>query len=224
MSHYFLDQQIENHHFILGVCSPDLISIFNREVRFKARKIEAQHLSSTDYAFLQGVLRHFEVDAVFHSCQFFEEETQFISLQLKEIFGDVARRRFFVAHILLELLIDKILIAQNPNLVDDFYLRFEKIGIPPLVQMSEALALMPLPSYDNFLEKFLSNQYLYHYSEAEYICFVLKRLLHRVHIEDNHYIDTPEFLQLLEDYEKRLEISLPQLFDFLSQNIKGLDI
>lgn len=220
LSHYYLDRHITNDYFVVGVCTPDLLSIFDREVRIKSKKMH--HMSgTTEFDFFQtGVERHFEADKIFHSSPFFTEECKHISVELQEMFGkNEIKRSFFVSHILLELMLDKVLIKRDSGLVDGFYYHFKQVGLHHVVEMTEQLAEREVSAYHSFLQRFLQNQYLYHYSEYEYITFVLRRLLRRVGVPEGTYLDEPAFVHFLAEYEERLAEKVITLFDYLRSNM-----
>lgn len=225
LSHYYLDRHIGNDYFVVGVCTPDLLSIFNREVRIKSKKMH-HFRGTTEFDFFQtGVERHFEADKIFHSSLFFQEECRYISLNLHEIFGaKEIKRSFFVSHILLELMLDKVLIKRDSQLVDGFYYHFKQVALHQIVEMTEKMAERELAAYSAFLQRFLQHQYLYHYSEYAYIVFVLRRLLRRVGIPEGNYLDDAQFIDFLAKYEQRLDDSVSSLFDYLGTNMQQLHL
>lgn len=224
LSHFFLDRKVTHPHFIVGVCTPDLVSLYNREIRIKQLPLMS-HPSPDYLTFYQGVLRHFETDRIFHNCEFFHTQTAYISQFLKAEFTDKGMKRaFFVAHVLLELMIDKVLIQQDANLVKDFYTHFETLGIPEIAHLTEAVVSKPTQQYSDFLGRFISHKYLFHYSEYEYIVYVLKRIVRRVNIEEVNYMDSPEFLAFLVSYEQALTPQIAGLYDYLHKKISLLQM
>lgn len=225
LSHYYLDQHITNDYFVVGVCTPDLLSIFDREVRIKSKKIH-HHFGTSEFDFFQtGVERHFEADKIFHSSPFFQEECKHISTVLHELYGsNEIKRSFFVSHILLELMLDKVLIKGDSGLVDGFYYHFQQVGFQRIIEMTATLAEREIAAYTSFLQRFMQHQYLYHYSEYEYIIFVLRRLLRRVGVPEGNYLNDSEFVTFLATYEARLEGRVTMLFDYLRTNMNVLQL
>ena len=160
LSHFYIDKNEENASFIVGVCTPDLVSLYNREIRIKHLPILPSH-SESYIAFTKGILRHFEADKVFHSSPFFLQETEKVGIFLKTHFKDSGlKRSFFVAHVLVELMIDKILIAQAPQLIPDFYAHFEKVGHLQIAEMTQIAVGKEIETYPLFIQKFLQNHEL----------------------------------------------------------------
>jgi hypothetical protein len=218
LAHYFLDQDNPSGYFVVGAATPDLLSIYNSSLRIKAGHVD--HLkeeikANVEPAFLAGLARHFHADRVFHSSPLFNAETHELSRMLEARFqGEDVPRKYFIAHILLELLLDKVLILHNPTLLDDYYRHFASlVPFEGVRHATEAVAAHPLPNYESFLQKFLENKYLYHYTENDHLIYILRRLLRRVGIERSHYLDDARFLLLMDDFEARIEGYYLQFFD-----------
>ncbi|MEM7040617.1 MAG: hypothetical protein AAF570_26880, partial [Bacteroidota bacterium] len=122
--------------------------------------------------------------------------------------------KYFIAHILLELLLDKVLIAHNPDLLAEYYAHFE-VAAPFDVTRAgtETVVKHDLPNYESFLQKFLDNKYLYHYEELDHIAYILKRLLRRVGIQQSAFLDAEPFDRLMQDYEARLSTRYEIFFE-----------
>jgi acyl carrier protein phosphodiesterase len=217
LAHYYLDRDHPGSLFALGAATPDLLSIYNSGLRIKkghANRMAGQPLNPEEAMLLQGIQRHFAADAAFHSSAFFQAETGHITDLLEERFpGNQATRKYFVAHVLLELLLDKVLIQEEPTLLDEYYAHYK--GHSPFATVSSAterVAGKPLPNYADFLEKFLQNRYLGNYRQWEHIQYVLTRILRRVGVERYEYIDTPAFVELMRVYEERLKTLYKDMF------------
>ncbi len=211
ISHYFIDRELDDSLFVVGVCTPDLLSIFNRNVRLNEREIhrlfQGDQVSEHQMSFAQGVIRHFQVDKLFHSSRFFHEETRLLSKQLRDEFTDSdIKRTFFVAHVLLELVLDKLLIHQDEKLLAQFYDHFSAHDASKMAALTAWLAQTELPSYENFLRNFVADRHLYHYTDWTYIVYVLKRILRRVGISEYNYLNAPAFMDFLERYEASLAL------------------
>ena len=208
ISHYFLDRDKTSSFFFVGVSTPDLMGNFSPRIRLKESRlplIKGQELSETQIQFYQGVLRHFEVDKQFHSSQFFREETKYLNNVLKRTFPDDSLHRvYFVSHILLELILDRILIRKHNELLYSFYSHFDKPEIKELVSLTEWVTQQKLPGYSDFLQKFSEKQFLYRYVDMRYLLRVIRKILSQVGISQQDYIRKPQFLNLMHEYETRL--------------------
>ena len=178
ISHYFLDRDLDDSWFFAGISTPDLVSVFDRNVRLKKRRMpQMEEDASTpgQISFYKGVMRHFEGDRIFHSSDFFHTETAIITQHLKHSFlsGEV-ERSFFVAHIALELILDKVLIQTYHDLAPDFYAHLERYPVAEHVKMAEWITQTSLSAYGGFLEKFFTKKYIYSYRDWDHVIYVLK--------------------------------------------------
>ena len=221
ISHYFLDKELDDSFFFVGISTPDLLSVFDRSIRLKENRLpllmEKEALPA-EVSFYHGVLRHFEVDALFHSSAFFHEETGRISQLLRATFpGFGFHRLFFVSHVLFELLLDKILIDQDPNLLPEYFRHFEQQPAQ-VAQLTQWITRTEIPGYDNYFEKFVQRKHLYLYSDWKYVIYVLKRILQRVPIAKFSYLDDPRFLTAIRAYEVELTARcFPAFADYARQ-------
>jgi hypothetical protein len=227
ISHYYFDRHVADNLFAVGVSSPDLLSIFLRSVRIKDAHVKAMSartdLSPEQQSFLKGVIRHFDGDKVFHSSEFFFNETHLLAVMLRERFGKFSvPRSFFVSHIMLELIIDKVLIQRDPSILGDYYSNFEQHSPSEIAKLTEWIADAPLPNYADFIEKFMERKFLYRYTDWGYVTYVLKRILQRVGVEEMGYLESADFLEVMNTYEAHLEsMYLPRLAE-LGERLHGM--
>lgn len=208
ISHFHLDRSQNDSWFFVGVSTPDLVSVFDRNVRLKQHTLPLpmeNEATPAELSFYQGALRHFEVDRLFHTSDFFYEETHRISERLKLAFpnGEV-KRGFFVAHILLELLLDKLLIEDDPSIIPDFYGHLTHHPLEEYVKLTEWVTRVPMPSYQGFLNKFITKRYLALYTDWQQVLYILKRIVMGVGIREVDYLHDPRFLSEMQAYEAGL--------------------
>lgn len=222
LSHYYLDHDVDDSLFVVGASTPDLLSIFDRKIKFKeghiSKRVQDSEVTAEQQSFYQGVIRHFQVDKLFHSSDFFHEETTQLSHKLREAFPDAdIQRSFFLAHILLELTLDRLLIQKDESLLYQFYHHFDRCTPQRIKKLTGWLAgTDALTSYDAFLRKFTRDQHLYRYKDWSYIIFVLKRILRRVGIFEYAYLDSRAFMSFLFAYESDLASRYQQVLqDFM---------
>lgn len=216
-AHYFLDLDRPESLFHIGAATPDLLSIYNAKLRIKEShlgQIDHDSLGAVEETFIAGIQRHFHADKVFHSSDFFREECADITQRLKTRFkeGEVPRK-FFISHILLELLLDKVLIDGHPDMLESYYNHFAKVSPIEIRRVTEIAVSRELPNYESFIGKFIGNQYLYRYTDLEHIIFVLGRILRRVSIDEVAFLGNPVFTDLMGNYEGRLGTNYPGIFD-----------
>lgn len=209
ISHYYLDrEQVGDHLFFVGISTPDLVSVFNRTIRLRPHTLPLvmeDEAAPGDLSFYNGVLRHFEGDKVFHSSGFFHEETARICRLMEATLPESVRERtFFVAHILFELLLDKILIEADDTLVPAFYETIEQQPLSELVRLTEWVVATPMPGYPSFLERFTQRRYLLRYTDLDYVLFILRRIMEGVGIQSVAYLGERPFREMVVAYEAGL--------------------
>lgn len=222
VAHYYLDKDSTDSLFFIGIATPDLVSAFDRSVRLKKGTLPTLQNteSSSQQSFYQGVQRHFEGDRIFHNSNFFHQETRFLTQKLKDTFGPTyTPRAFFVAHILLELVLDRILIMQHNDLLFRFYNHFEQKDVKELAELTRWVCKAPMFGYENFLQKFSERKFLYNYTEWEYLIKVTCSILKKVNILKYAYLHSDEFIDLIEDYEEQLTGKIPKAFQELYQEL-----
>jgi len=223
LSHFYLDQHVDDSLYIVGIATPDLLSIFDSNVRLKERKLPIPMENSAtpeQLSIYNGALRHFHVDRIFHSSDFFHKETQLISRLLKAEFKDPPiHRGFFIGHILLELVMDRILVQKDINLVHRYYTHFEKFGVKLMEQKTEWLCRRPLPGYDAFLVRFIERKHLHYYKDWDFLKDILRRMLNYVQIDNTQFIDHPAFIEIMEKYQAGLSLRCPAAFAKFSEQL-----
>jgi acyl carrier protein phosphodiesterase len=224
LSHYFLDRGHPSSLFAIGAATPDLLSIYNERLRIKKhhlKGLDGTVLSESAVTFALGVSRHFQADDAFHSSDFFATQTAWISDELERHFvTKTNQRKFFLAHVLLELIMDKILINNNKGIIDEYYGHFAVANpFRDVQEFTETISKHPLPNYDHFLDKFLQNRYLVHYSEWDHIIYVLKRILRRASVADPAFLDDPRFVDFLNAVQKGIEKRHLEAFEEVHQTM-----
>lgn len=225
ISHFYLDRDVQNSLFIVGSVTPDLMSIYNSGLRIKKshlNRFQSNLHPEVPESFVKGLARHFFVDRVFHSSEHFSAETKLISNDLAERFPQYdIQRKFFIGHILLELVLDKILIDSNPGLLEDFYAHFSQADEYIRIQNATAeVSGHDLPKYTSFLKKFYDHKYLRQYKRYEHIAFVLNQILRRVKITGREYLDDPDFIAYMKDYESGLK----ERYEVFFQEIRDAEV
>lgn len=218
LSHYFADREESDSLFVIGAATPDLLSIYNAKVRVKAghvKRIDRAVLSPAAQQLIRGLDSHFLVDRVFHSSELFKIETGEISDRLEEWFPDrEIHRKYFIAHILLELLMDKVLISKHNGILDRYYAHY--VELAPFTELREATEEIigtELPNYEAFLQRFLEKKYLAHYRSYSHLAYVMERLLRRVGVKHRNFTETGAFIGLMEAYETHLSSVYLRFFE-----------
>ena len=215
VAHYYLDKDSTDSLFFIGIATPDLVSAFDRAIRLKKGTLPSltPQVGDNQMSFHQGIQRHFEGDRIFHSSHFFKEETAYLTLELKNVFGkEYTPRAFFVAHILIELVLDRILIMQHNDLLYRFYDHFEQKEVKDLAELMRWICKAPMFGYEDFLQKFSERKFLYNYTEWDYIVRITSSILKKVNVLKHAYLFTEDFVPFISSYQERLTTKIPTAF------------
>jgi len=179
-SHFFLDGIKGKPYYNFGLILPDLMSIYKRGWRITDRA-KAKEMIDTDVEILNGMLKHFELDAIFHQSMFFNDHTKLIKDLLKqEKLQLIHVKKHFVAHVLLELLIDRVIIKHDEKVLFDFYNCLDRIEKEKISHFFNENEPGVIDGFFDFYVKFRERRFLYKYSENETIIFILNKVLERV--------------------------------------------
>jgi len=193
LSHYYIDRKDERPYFMVGCILPDLYRSFHKDIRVRHKHIAAKR-SSTDLParsytqagvinhINEGILRHLEIDRLFHTSSFFKQNTKNITAILKQhSFEHIDKYFFFLSHILLELMLDRILIKQYPKLTEQFYLTLDKIEEKYFEMHLKSINFVEYAEgFTSFFNQFRSVQYLKGYIDNEKLILALNKIWGRI--------------------------------------------
>ncbi|GAB4464052.1 MAG: hypothetical protein OHK0029_33560 [Armatimonadaceae bacterium] len=187
LCHQHIAQQVESDGspwFFTGNLLPDLLGGSGRRVRAgDIARVEAT--AAPDLALLGGMRLHFLTDRRFHSHPAFKEASAAASRLLRETpFLTPPPRVFFLAHILVEVALDGLALAENPDLAGNLYQNLEACGAAEIASTAVRL-LSPSPDPErteaiaNSIQRFVRARYLEDYrsvaGQAEALYHVSQR-------------------------------------------------
>ena len=179
ISHYFLDSRLEQPYYDLGLAWPDLMGNFHRA--WKPLRRAGLPFENTEGRHLwEGVQAHLDADALFHNSDFFREQSHDIRIRMEQQgLGGRGPRLFFLAHISLEVLLDRLIIVNYPGVADRFYTDLFSVDEE---SVASELRNAVNPDYGHFFEmfhRFRQSRYLYAYAEADKMLYAMNRIMGR---------------------------------------------
>ena len=127
-----------------------------------------------------GVQAHLLTDAAFHKTAAFAEAQAEVGALLEGAgFVGIRVRRFFVAHVLVELALDAALLRADPALGEQFYAAFAQADFHAVTRWAEAETGRPLPRLPEVLARFATSRYLLSYATDEGVATGLSRTCQR---------------------------------------------
>ena len=163
----------------VGVALPDLLPLAGARLRpalISSRPAEGLG----DAALRGGILMHLATDAAFHkAASFAEAQAEVSAILARTPFENIRVRRFFVAHVLVELALDAVLLRDAPSLSDEFYQAFATADYSQVTRWTEGAIGRPLPDLPAVLTRFAGSRYLEQYRADEGVATGLSRLCAR---------------------------------------------
>lgn len=178
-------QYLDRPYFLAGTAVPDWLSVVDRRVRVRSR--HAQEFLASDNptvaTLAQGIVQHHTDDAWFHETRAFAELSMQLSRLVREqLPQDDGMRPSFLGHILVELLLDAELIAENPSRLEAYYVAVDALD-PQLIERAVG-EMAPRGPVDlaRWIPRFSAEQFLWDYLEDAKLCFRLNQVMHRVRL------------------------------------------
>ena len=109
---------------------PDWLTVCDRRVRMRTKHATPflQDADPTVVAVAGGVIQHLEDDAWFHTTRTFAETSLAITVLARDALdGERGLRPSFLGHLLTEVLLDAVLIAQHPQELARYYALLDQI-------------------------------------------------------------------------------------------------
>ena len=178
LTHYLIDHKNSNPNYNFGLALPDLVNIAKRGWRPLNHSFPVQNHNVNDiYA---GFQQHFAADASFHNSHIFDTNTRRLRLELEKMgLNQPGIKLFFVAHVLLEMMIDRHIIKTRPGIAAQFYTDLSIVTNDDILSFFNASGNVLPDRFFEYFNRFKEFQYLYRYADDEGIFFALNRLLKR---------------------------------------------
>lgn len=181
LSHYYIDHIEGNPYYNAGLLLPDI-----SKDQVKSYRHQPKQLVATEHMHLfEGCLKHYESDQRFHASDFFAYHQSGLNELVKSApLSPQVQRRWFIAHVLFELLIDRILVKQDTGIVDRFYAALDQIELESL---QTYLRLFQAKSPEEFIKRFghfRTVRYIYYYSDTNKLVYSLSRIMLRAGLDE----------------------------------------
>lgn len=174
---------VDDPYFLAGTAIPDWLGVADRGLRLPPRVVRPW-IDGTDpklVTLARGILQHHEDDAEFHANMAFA--------RLQVTFGRALRHldpegndhvRGLLAHIVPELLLDAVLIEDDPSGLERYYEAVSSVDVPAVTRMIGQMAGREPIQLSKFVDIFLHERFLADYLRDEGLCFRLNQVLRRV--------------------------------------------
>ena len=194
---------VDDPYRLAGTAIPDWLGVVDRKVRVRPRQA-ATALEDDDprvVALARGVMQHHHDDAWFHETRAFAELSMGLSLEIRDHLADFdGLRPGFLGHIVVEILLDAVLVAESPVRLEQYYDALTRVD-PAVVQTTvERLSGRACPRLAEFIPRFLSERFLWDYLDDAKLVHRLNQVMRRVGLDT-----LPDcFLDLLPEARRRI--------------------
>lgn len=179
LSHHFFYSNQDSWHNT-GLILPD----WSRSApgRRKLDWVSLKSDSDRQGALWLGCLKHYEADDWFHNCNYFKVITAIIEqdLAIMQLSGLLLQqRKWFLAHLLAEMLLDRLIIDKHSNALDHFYHDLSQVPYTDLELFllragKETMGLFP-QAHKGFIE----SEFIRYYKSSEGLTESLNRVVQR---------------------------------------------
>ena len=166
LSHYYFDRDEDNKYFNIGLILPDLARSHIAKLRINPYKnitFTTKEIASMN----DGCNKHFASDRKFHNWMTFVELTNKATDMIRESGDKDINRDYFTTHIMVEILLDKILLDQNPTLADDFYAMIDSVEMDWILKFMRYAGLQDDELWKGQHKRFMKAAFLKSYTSVE---------------------------------------------------------
>ncbi|TWT32330.1 hypothetical protein KOR34_40930 [Posidoniimonas corsicana] len=195
---------------LAGVAVPDWLGVVAKRTKCRTRHAEP-YLRDADSRLADlawGVTRHHADDHWFHESAAFTRLSLDFARRLREAFCDAdGMRPWFLGHILVELLLDATLIAQDPPLLAAYYEQVARVDAAFVQQAVEQMTARPAGDLAWFIGKYVEVRFLADYADDHRLLMRLNQVMKRVRLPE---IPT-EFTRLLPEMRAAVDEACGEL-------------
>ena len=174
---------IDKPYFLAGTAVPDWLGTVDRKVRVSRKRAMPFTQDSDQLVALvaKGIVQHHHDDRWFHQNRAFNEMCLSFTAEIRTYLpDDRGFRPSFLAHILVELLLDAHLIEQAPERIDAYYAVVNGLDPKEIQRAVNTMATKPTTELAGRITLFCQRRFLYDYAEDETLLKRLNNVMQRV--------------------------------------------
>jgi hypothetical protein len=176
---------VDSPYFLAGTAVPDWLNVVARRVKARSKRAQ-EFVDDADprlAALAQGVMQHHADDGWFHETTAFAELSWQLTARVRDALPpDDGLRPSFLGHILVELLLDAALIAEEPGRLEAYYAALAAVD-PAFVQHAVGRMATGVPErLAEFLPLFIREGFLWDYRDDGKLWVRLNQVMRRVNL------------------------------------------
>lgn len=212
-SHYFVDHLEGRHEYNTGLLLPDITR--KLVTRFKPNT----NYTSSQFEYYKGCEAHYRGDKSFHGSAFFKWVLEQSNAVINDApFSHSVQRKWFLAHILGELMIDRILVKQYPETLRGFYHSLDAISDRELSEYLQLNGMEKIGEFFDFFNHFRKVQYIYYYADNNKFVYSLNRIMMRAGVGELTEADQEVLLGVALQLEQVLSADTDKLVEQLIES------
>ena len=174
---------VDDAYFLAGTALPDWLGVVDRRIRLRSRDV-APFVESSDSrlaAIARGVTRHHEDDAWFHATAAFTEVSWDLTDRAQSVLpDDEGFRPSFLGHILVEILLDSVLIEEDPSQLEAYCAALDSLDAEVVERLVGQMAAREVRRLAQMLPRFSQERFLSDYRDDAKLWFRLNQVMCRV--------------------------------------------
>ncbi len=174
---------LDDPYFMAGTGVPDWLTVVDRRARVKMLRAEplAVDMDQQTASLARGIMQHLRDDARFHETRAFGELALQLTVAARDRLGaDAGFRPSFLGHILVEVLLDASLIADDPHRLETYYRRMETVDGRRVEAAVNRMANRPTERLAWMIARFCEERILWDYLEDGKLLGRLNQVMRRV--------------------------------------------
>ncbi len=210
-AHYHFYHQSGNSWFNAGLLFPDLLRNFTGNQRIKP-KATLNYLNEEESLtmLVKGIRLHFEADDKFHNWAWFIQKNEELALTIRHS-GLAFKRDWFLAHILIELAIDHVLVQEKKEEIVRLYHDLKSCGKPTWENFFKQNNLNDFELWHHTLLRFIEHRYIFSYVDLESVCYALNRIYLSTGIGKFDHHQNEYLIVLLNTFIPELNLKIKEL-------------
>ena len=212
LAHYYTLKTNTDPYMLLGTVMPDMVTDFSR-IYNKDIQENFSSQTITSKLMYKGIELHIKGDHIFHEHPIFLDFEKFTKKVLDDNEKITVKRKFVIAHVLVELLVDNFIINTEKGILEQFYHSIGSVEIAEANKFYSELNIEEEKSnFKKNFEKFNKLKFLFHLKENEGVIFTLDKVFGKIFAYDflKNKIFWEESIETIKDYMK---MRLPELLD-----------
>lgn len=179
LAHFFFDGRLNKPYYNMGLVLPDLMGISERGWKIHQMPKD-EDINAEGKALKNGIQYHHQMDEFFHNSDFFNAATTQIKAIFRNSINTQRYRLFFVAHIFLELMMDRLIVNADPTTAKRFYQELNQVKYDQLKAFFNHTPIGLRQHFRGFLQQFLQKRYVLNYTDNQSMIYALNRIFERV--------------------------------------------